>query len=142
MRLWQYQSRFEPISQAGENVTLDKWYQAPVEVIGKKKDISHAQFSFFVEVPSTVPEVVTLDKWFMQVSEPLYTKRRINAEQLFEPISQVSEYVLLDKWAQPMSQPLFDRQRRQYQSPNLFWEVITPAPPIITGGAQFIVDEL
>lgn len=115
MRLWQYQSRFEPLSLIGENITLDKWYQVPVEVFRKKK-LTQQGFSL-VEVVTPLAESITLDKWY-QPAILVFRRKQLSWQgfNLVEIITLPSETVTVDKWFRELSQPLNTITKRYYQS--------------------------
>ena len=123
MNRWQYQSKAEPVSTLGENITLDKWYRPALDIV-RKKGVSSALLAgalFFVPVV-VAAETVTLDKWNTEVSQPQFVRSSAQSEStFFVPIVSAPEVVTLDKWYQPLATPPSSVKRHTYTYPSFEW---------------------
>ena len=133
---WQYQQLFEPLSQAKENVSADRWEpKLPVMPPRPKKGLTAAVLAgslFFVPVVAAPAETVTCDKW--QPSYPSQHSRRVQPQHAsyFAPVTTPApaETVTCDKW-----QPVYPSQHGREALPQqtaYFAPTTTPAPETIT----------
>lgn len=101
---WQYPSKIEPISQAGETITLDKWYQpvsTPRSPLRKLPIAILAGSLFFVNLGQ--PEASTPDKWLPSKPDIIFS--RPQNQFLYPSFFGVNlheipgvESITLDKW--------------------------------------------
>jgi hypothetical protein len=165
--LRQYQAKFEPISQEGELITLDKWH-SPLVMPKPKKAISPSGV-FYTEL---ISEVITPDKWYSQNIQPFAgVKRNLLAEvfeipkfeditpdkwysQNIQPFAGVKrnlalnpfyterdlappEVITIDKWLGIEARPFIDIRKRYALCENSFWINIAPVTPAPTGVIRF-----
>ena len=137
---WQYQQLFEPLSQAKENVSADRWEpKLPVMPPRPKKGLTAAVLAgslFFVPVVAAPAETVTCDKW--QPSYPSQHSRRVQPQHAsyFAPVTTPApaETVTPDKWLGEYPDQ-FPRPRPTPQTAGaVFIEQIVFAA-VVTGGA-------
>lgn len=128
MRLWQYPSLTEPVSQEGENITLDKWWQETARPVFDRRLPTALMFTAAVLVELVSPPALADIGWLPPTEQPV----RIEARQIPTGLSFVdivSEVLPEIAWTQPTSQPKIDVSREQFTYPSLsFVQVI--APPV------------
>lgn len=115
-RLWQYQSKAEPVL---EQITLDKWYQRPSEPTRVSRFVSSvfAASLFFVSLV-TPTEAITVDKWHPQAADVVKSELSLKyiTETSFIDIQE--ELITLDEWFREITQPV--RKRKHLKDITIF----------------------
>jgi hypothetical protein len=133
MKLWQYQSLAEPISQESERITPDKWFSQNPELIRPKRfrTAVFAASLFFVAI--VAPVVPTVDAWQQPLSEPV---RIVKNHTYITDIQLIVPPVpSLNTWYQQLSEPVRVVQDNSHITPGAFLDIapfIVPIPGLDT----------